>query len=193
MSGLRSIPSDGASSRLLSNPSTWSVSRFSSQSIDIPFPKLTVKVQPAGRTLVNLDTIVYTDRARSDNADIRMLGYPVTVVGQPVSYTWHFGDGTPDVTTQTPGSPYPAEGDHPQYPAARRVELSVTVNYAAASTSPAAGWQSIRRHFAGHRPRHAPAGSGGCACVGGSAQLVEDRSQVVGQVGVGFAGGAGEG
>lgn len=102
------------------------------QTVDIPLPKLTVRVQPAGRTLVNLDTIVYTSKKTQTRVPITLLGYPVTVVGTPVSYTWHFGDGTPDLTTTSPGSPYPAKEITHKYFRKGDVKLSVTVNYAAA-------------------------------------------------------------
>ena len=40
------------------------------------FPELAVKVQPRGRTLVNLDTIVYTDESKVSTTTITLLGFP---------------------------------------------------------------------------------------------------------------------
>ncbi|MFG1910863.1 PKD domain-containing protein [Kribbella sp. NPDC048928] len=102
------------------------------QTVDVPLPKLAVRVQPTGRTLVNLDTIVYTDQKKQTKVTVTLLGYPVTVIGEPVSYTWHFGDGTPDVTTTSPGGPYPSKEITHKYLRRGDVRLSVTVNYAAA-------------------------------------------------------------
>jgi hypothetical protein len=42
------------------------------ESKDVLFPKLRVKVQPVGRTLVNLDTIVYTDQAKVSTATVTL-------------------------------------------------------------------------------------------------------------------------
>lgn len=102
------------------------------QTVNVPLPKLPVRIQPAGRTLVNLDTIVYTDQKKQTKVIVTLLGYPVTVIGEPVSYTWHFGDGTPDVTTTSPGGPYPSKEVTHKYLRRGDVKLSVTVNYAAA-------------------------------------------------------------
>lgn len=102
------------------------------QTVNVPLPKLSVRIQPTGRTLVNLDTIVYTDQKKQTKVTVTLLGYPVTVIGEPVSYTWHFGDGTPDVTTTSPGGPYPSKEITHKYLRRGDVKLSVTVNYAAA-------------------------------------------------------------
>jgi|tagenome__1003787_1003787.scaffolds.fasta_scaffold20860108_1 hypothetical protein len=113
------------------------------QTVDIPFPKLSVRIQPTGRTLVNLDTIVYTDKRQRTTVNVSLLGYPVTLVGWPVSYTWHFGDGTPDLTTTSPGSPYPSKEITHKYLRRGAVKLSVTVNYNATFSVAGAGPQAI--------------------------------------------------
>lgn len=113
------------------------------QTVDLPFPKHAVKVQPAGRTLVNLDTIVYTDKQESTTMSVMLLGFPVTVVGRPVSYTWHFGDGTPALTTTSPGSPYPSKEITHKYLNRGAVRLSVTTNYSAAFNVAGTGWRTI--------------------------------------------------
>lgn len=113
------------------------------QSVDLPFPKLTVKVQPAERTLVNLDTIVYTDQKEVTTTTLTLLGYPVIVRGTPVSYTWHFGDGSPTLTTTSPGSPYPSKEITHKYLKTGPVKLSVTTNYSALINVAGTGWQPI--------------------------------------------------
>ncbi len=70
-------------------------------------PALRVRIQPGGRTLVNVDTIFYTDPTTL-NRTVGLLGHSVRLEAEPVSYTWVHGDGTRDSTTK-PGRPYPAK------------------------------------------------------------------------------------
>lgn len=109
---------------------------------DVVFPQLTVKVQPAGRTLVNLDTIVYTDRYRVYSQTVTVLGFPVEVQAAAASYTWNFGDGT-TLTTKTPGNPYPSKDITHKYMKRRAVSLTLTVNYEAQYNVANTGWRYI--------------------------------------------------
>ncbi|MEV6282942.1 PKD domain-containing protein [Kribbella sp. NPDC051770] len=113
------------------------------QQVSVRFPQLKVKVQPAGRTLVNLDTIVYTDANTLSSSNVSVLGYPVVIEGTPVSYTWNFGDGSAPVTTRTPGKPYPAKEVTHKYMKRGSVSLTVTTNYRARFSVGGAGWQPI--------------------------------------------------
>ncbi|GAA0941299.1 hypothetical protein GCM10009554_32810 [Kribbella koreensis] len=128
---------------------TWEM--VLSESRDTQFPKLKVNVQPAGRTLVNLETIVYTDPKTTTVFPIQLLGFPVIVQATPMSYKWSFGDGT-TVTTRTPGSPYPAKEITHKYMKRGRVSLAVTVNYEAQFNVAGTGWQ-----YAGVVPITGPA------------------------------------
>ncbi|MFG1814314.1 PKD domain-containing protein [Kribbella sp. NPDC049174] len=94
------------------------------------FPQLVVHVQPTGRTLVNYDTIVYTDDNGVTVRTVTLLGFPVVVRATPVRYTWNFGDGT-TVTTESPGSPFPAKEITHKYLKRGSVSLTVTAHYAA--------------------------------------------------------------
>ncbi|WP_329484027.1 PKD domain-containing protein [Kribbella sp. NBC_01484] len=107
------------------------------------FPELAVKVQPRGRTLVNLDTIVYTDESKVSTTTITLLGFPVAVEATPISYTWNFGDGTPALTTSTPGKPYPSKEITHKYMQRRAVSLTLTTNYAARFNVADTGWQYV--------------------------------------------------
>ncbi len=98
------------------------------ESKDVIFPKLTVYVQPRERTLVNLDTIVYTDDKGVTTVAVNVAGFGVVVTAVPTSYTWHFGDGT-SKTTESAGKPYPSKEITHKYMKRDDVRLSVTVNY----------------------------------------------------------------
>jgi hypothetical protein len=80
---------------------------------EVPMPALKVRIQPGGRTLVNVDTIFYTDPTTL-NRTVTLLGHSVRLEAQPVSYTWVHGDGTRDSTSK-PGRPYPAKDVTHQY------------------------------------------------------------------------------
>jgi hypothetical protein len=107
------------------------------------FRGLSVKVQPSGRTLVNLDTIVYTDESKVSTTTVTMLGFPVQVEATPISYRWNFGDGTPPLTTSTPGKPYPSKEIIHKYLKRGAVNLTLTTNYAARFNVANTGWQYV--------------------------------------------------
>ena len=72
----------------------------------IPLPSVRTYAQPAGTTLVNLDTILHTqvgDLTRT----VRILGQRVRLEIHPATFVWTHGDGTTQ-TTSGPGNPYPA-------------------------------------------------------------------------------------
>ncbi|MEU8224540.1 PKD domain-containing protein [Kribbella sp. NPDC048915] len=114
-----------------------------SETKNIMFPGLAVKVQPNGRTLVNLDTIVYTDDSKVSSTTVTLLGFPVVVEATPISYTWRFGDGSPALTTSTSGKPYPAKDITHKYMKRGGVQLTLTTNYAARFNVADTGWQYV--------------------------------------------------
>lgn len=120
---------------------TWEQVR--SETKNVMFPGLSVKVQPNGRTLVNLDTIVYTDDSKVSTTTVTLLGFPVVVEATPISYTWRFGDGSPALTTSTPGKPYPSKDITHKYMKRGAVSLTLTTNYAARFNVADTGWQYI--------------------------------------------------
>ena len=73
----------------------------------VGLPTLSTEVQPEGRTLVNFDTIFFTDPQPVD-LDLTMLGQAVQVEASASRYRWVFGDGT-TITTDSPGAPYPSK------------------------------------------------------------------------------------
>jgi hypothetical protein len=73
----------------------------------IPVPRQVTHIQPAGKTLINFDTIFYTDAQPFDRT-ITLLGQRVQLRIRPSSFRWVHGDGT-SATTATGGAPYPAK------------------------------------------------------------------------------------
>jgi PKD repeat protein len=119
---------------------TWE--QILAQYKDVLFPGLSVKVQPVGRTLVNLDTIVYTDESKVSVNTVTLLGFPVVVEATPMSYTWNFGDGK-TLTTTTPGKAYPAKEITHKYLKRGNVSVTLTTNYAARYNVAETGWQYV--------------------------------------------------
>ena len=73
----------------------------------VPVPELRSQSQPGDKTLVNFDTIFFTE-AEPLTRTVTILGQSVRLEIEPSSFTWEHGDGT-SATTSTPGAPYPAK------------------------------------------------------------------------------------
>lgn len=105
----------------------------------IGLPALVTHVQPATRTLVNVDTIVYATPAAFDDT-VTLLGETVRIHAVPTTYTWHFGDGTTTTTTD-PGAPWPHDTVTHRYQRVDdHVPVSVTVSYSVTYSTNAAPW-----------------------------------------------------
>jgi hypothetical protein len=99
-------------------------------------------VQPRAKTLVNFDTIFYTE-PRPVEVRLTILGQSVAVAATPARYTWFFGDGT-TATTTTPGAPYPAKTIVHRYTDAQvTVHPHVEVTYAARFRVAGGDWRDI--------------------------------------------------
>jgi hypothetical protein len=108
-----------------------------------PAARKRVTVQPAVRTLVNLDTIVYTDSSDWAKNDIPLLGFSVDVRATPTAYRWDFGDGS-RLTTKSAGRPYPAKDvTHRYLHRSDRVAISVSTTYRASFSVNGGAWQPI--------------------------------------------------
>jgi len=102
-----------------------------------------VSIQPAGRTLVNADTIVYTSKDKWTKYGIVLLGFKVDVEGLPTAYKWNFGDGQ-SLTTKSAGKPYPAKDvTHKYLKRADKLDVSVTTTYGARFRVDGGAWQTI--------------------------------------------------
>ncbi len=108
----------------------------------IGLPILEARTQPEGKTLVNFDTIFYTE-AQPFSATVTLLGQGVDIVAEPASYTWHHGDGT-TTTTVSPGAPYPSTDiTHRYVRADATVRPRVDVTYTARFRVNAGDWRDI--------------------------------------------------
>ena len=96
----------------------------------VPLPGLETHVQPRDKTLVNFDTIFYTD-AQPLKRTLTLLGQRVTLQITPSSFTWTYGDGSV-ATTSGPGAPYPSKEVTHRYPHAHTtVAAHVAVTWTA--------------------------------------------------------------
>ncbi len=73
----------------------------------IPLPSLRSQSQPADKTLINFDTIFFT-QAEPLTRQVTLLGQSVRLEIRPSRFEWVHGDGT-TATTTTAGAPYPAK------------------------------------------------------------------------------------
>ena len=98
----------------------------------LPLPKAQLAIQPADRTLVNLDTVFSTTAPKFDRT-VTILGQRVRIIAKPTRYAWHFGAGA-TLTTATPGRPYPAMDVTHQYTKSDqmhrpRVDVTFSISY----------------------------------------------------------------
>ncbi|WP_101523493.1 hypothetical protein [Nocardioides houyundeii] len=79
---------------------------------NLTWPAAQLNIQPVdGETLVNLDTIFYTDSTTPVTKNLTLLGQAVTIEATPTSYTWHWTTGDDDaqepLVTTHGGGAYP--------------------------------------------------------------------------------------
>ena len=96
----------------------------------VPLPSLRSQSQPDDKTLINFDTIFFTD-AEPLTRQLTLLGQRVRLEITPSRFEWVHGDGT-TTTTTTPGAPYPAKDVVHRYADAHRtVAHRVVVTWSA--------------------------------------------------------------
>ncbi|WP_162799401.1 hypothetical protein [Nocardioides sp. 616] len=82
---------------------------------NLTWPAARLNIQPVdGETLVNLDTIFYTDSTTPVTKNLTLLGQSVTIEATPAKFTWHWTTGDdPRPSSETPlvtdhgGAAYP--------------------------------------------------------------------------------------
>jgi hypothetical protein len=109
----------------------------------VGLPELTTIIQPSDKTLVNFDTIFYTD-PQPVSLQLTILGQGVEVEANPTTYHWVFGDGT-EITTESPGAPYPSKDVLHRYADADvTVQPHVEAVYSARFRVSGGPWQEIQ-------------------------------------------------
>lgn len=108
----------------------------------VELPGLEVQVQPEDKTLVNFDTIFFTE-SHPVKRTLRLLGQSVEVEATPASYRFVFGDGEA-LTSEVPGEPYPAKTiTHRYLDAHVTVHPRVDTTYSARFRVNGGAWQDI--------------------------------------------------
>ena len=126
-----------------------------------------VNVQPPdGWTLVNVDTIAFTDRDPR-TMSTNLFGIPVEIRAVPSSYSWNFGDGSTPLTTTDPGAPYPAHTVAHAYAKQGTATISLTTT-----------WHGQFR-LAGEPTWRDVAGEGTTVSSSGSLEILEARARLV--------------
>lgn len=126
-----------------------------------------VNVQPPdGWTLVNVDTITFTDTAPR-TMSTSLFGIPVEIRAVPSTYTWDFGDGSAPLVTTDPGAPYPAH-----------TIAHVYAKKGVATISLITTWHGQFR-LAGEPTWRDVAGEGTTVSSSGSLEILEARARLV--------------
>ncbi|MFC7025109.1 PKD domain-containing protein [Promicromonospora thailandica] len=97
------------------------------QEMQIEPSRLSVQ-PPDGWTLVNVDTIAYTE-AEHRTVSTELFGIPVDIRAVPSSYSWDFGDQSAPLRTSDPGAPYPAHSISHAYTKAGSATISLTTTW----------------------------------------------------------------
>jgi len=109
----------------------------------LAWPGSSLSVQPpGGRTLVNFETIFFTTNAEPRTQSVTLLNKTVEIQARPVSYAWHFGDGT-TLTTSSPGHPYPDQDVVHAYASVDSVAARVDTTYAGRFRVGGGEWRDI--------------------------------------------------
>ncbi|WP_253874235.1 PKD domain-containing protein [Promicromonospora umidemergens] len=126
-----------------------------------------VNVQPPdGWTLVNVDTIAFTDTTPR-TISTRLFGIPVQIRAVPSSYSWDFGDGSAPTVTTDPGAPYPAHTIAHAYVKQGTATISLTTT-----------WRGQFR-LAGEPTWHDVTGEGTTVSSSDSLEILEARARLV--------------
>jgi hypothetical protein len=148
------------------------------QQVDIPaaaaraFQEMQIKpsavnVQPPnGWTLVNVDTIAFTE-SRPRTMSTSLFGIPVEIRAVPSNYSWDFGDGSTPLVTTDPGAPYPAHTIAHAYAKQGTATISLTTT-----------WHGQFR-LAGQPTWNDVAGEGTTVSSSGSLEILEARARLV--------------
>lgn len=135
------------------------------QEMKIAPPEVSVQ-PPDGWTLVNVDTIAFTEN-QPRTMSTSLFGVPVEIRAVPHSYSWDFGDGSAPLVTTEPGAPYPAHTIAHTY-----------VRQGAATISLTTTWHGQFR-LAGEPTWHDVAGEATTVSSSGNLEILEARARLV--------------
>jgi len=100
---------------------------------ELPLPLGEINVQPAdGPILVNLGVILFSTQPEAVPYDVLILGQTVHIDAYIVDYTWHLGDGSPDLHGR--GAPYPDTSNRHIYTAPGGYQVTLTLTWDATYT-----------------------------------------------------------
>lgn len=126
-----------------------------------------VNVQPPdGWTLVNVDTIAFTE-SQPRTMSTSLFGIPIEIRAVPSNYSWNFGDGSAPLVTSDPGAPYPAHTVAHAYTKTGEATISLTTT-----------WRGQFR-LAGEPTWYDVAGEGTTVSSSGSLEILEARARLV--------------
>lgn len=74
----------------------------------MPFPEPDLTAKPGVKGLVNLESYFWVSGPASQTRSVAVGPYTLTVKGEIVTYRWSWGDGSPKLSTNDPGRPWPA-------------------------------------------------------------------------------------
>jgi len=92
----------------------------------MPFPNPRIEAKPALKGLVNLPSYFWLRGPAAQTRSVPVGPYVVSVTAAIVDYTWSWGDQTPDLSTNDPGTPWPGRSSV-NHAYLRRGQFPVTV------------------------------------------------------------------
>jgi len=110
----------------------------------LPLTPSVLQMQPpSGWTLVNADTVAFTDGSEQV-LSTTVLGVGVTIRATPASFRWDFGDGSDPLTTTDPGRPWPDHTIAHRYSAEATHRVTLTTAWTATfQIAGTAGWEPV--------------------------------------------------
>lgn len=110
-----------------SAPVVVTVTQSDFATLEIPEPTVQIG-PPSGYLPIGLEAIAYTDAAVVEK-QTTILNTPVTIKAIPMSYEWHFGDGT-ILSSSFPGKAHPARDISMRYRGEGWYEAHLVIQYA---------------------------------------------------------------
>lgn len=115
----------------------------------LTWPASVVEMQPPDGTLVNLDTVFWTENVAPTSQTVRLLGQVITVEATPTSYLFVFDDSDPapgqvaQLVSRAPGKPYPDQTIRHRYAQPGAVSPRVDTTYVGRYRLGQGAWRQI--------------------------------------------------